>query len=129
MGKGKKRPGTCSLQLRPQDLRVKHGSTLDTITNPFVGPHSLLLAPALMTLTFNHLFPLILALGTGWLAHGQPRMPCGKLEGPEQQTVAERGQKAPLNLEKGEPGFIVQNAADVDNRGPELATEEGEQTL
>lgn len=50
-------------------------------------------------------------------------MPCGKLEGPEQQTVAECGQKAPLNPEEGEPAFIVQNAADVENRGPELATE------
>lgn len=71
MGKSQKRPGTYK-QLRPQDLRAKHGSTLDTITNPFVGPHIFLLAPALMTLAFNHLFPLLLALGTGWLAHGQP---------------------------------------------------------
>lgn len=69
--RAKKRPGTYK-QLRPQDLRAKHGSTLDTITNPFVGPHIFLLAPALMTLAFNHLFPLLLALGTGWLAHGQP---------------------------------------------------------
>lgn len=42
--RAKKRPGTYK-QLRPQDLRAKHGSTLDTITNPFVGPPHLPASP------------------------------------------------------------------------------------
>lgn len=72
-GKGKKKKkkdqGIAAYkQLRAQDLGVKHGSTLDTVTNPFAGPHILLPAPALTTLACNHLFPLLLALGTGWLA-------------------------------------------------------------
>lgn len=46
-------------QLRAQDLGVKHGSASDTITNPFVGPHLLLPAPALITLDCKHFFPLL----------------------------------------------------------------------
>lgn len=73
MGKGKKDQGTVACNNPEQeDPGVKHVSLLDTATKPFVQPHILLPTPALLTLACNHLFSPFLALGTGWLAHGQP---------------------------------------------------------
>lgn len=73
MGKGKKDQGTAACNNPEQeDPGVKHGSLLDTATNPYVRPHILLPTPALLTLACNHLVSPLLALVTGWLAHGQP---------------------------------------------------------
>lgn len=80
-------------QLRAQDLGVKHGSTLDTVTNRFVGPHILLPAPALMTLACNHLFPLLLALRHRLAGTWATLNALWELEGSGQQMVPECGQK------------------------------------
>lgn len=52
MGKGgKKDQGIVACkQLRAEELGDKHGSSLDTVTHPFVEPFILMLAPALLTL-------------------------------------------------------------------------------
>lgn len=55
--RAKKDQGTAACNNPEQeDPGIKHGSTLDTATNPFVQPHILLPTPALLTLACNHLF-------------------------------------------------------------------------